>query len=411
MKAEDYTAAAQRIVTELSGLERERLAFSAADVDGRVRLAERLRAAGLSVRVDDAANVFGLLEGRDPERRPLVVGSHLDTVSNPGRFDGALGVFGALECARFVAAAGARLRHPLLVSALADEEGTATDFCWGSRALLGRLSAAERSAIAGDGSPFSRRLEAAAAAFRRQGWDVAPARLLAPPGSAGFAPAAYLELHIEQGDALGPADPPVAVIRDIAGIEHLDVIFRGEAGHPATVAPGKRADAVLRAAAFIQDYWAEATALAPRMVATIGRLAAEPGDLNVVPALVRVSIEQRSADPQELTLVGSRLRQIAAAHGGEVVLLEASVPTTLDHHLRGLIVAAAQERGIACGEVTSWAGHDAEQFASVCPSAMLSVRNRGGASHSPRERADVADIAAGLELLLATLRRADQALD
>jgi len=406
-----YQQAARRIMAELQELERERLAFSMADVRGRARLAALLRAAGLSVRVDDATNVLGRLEGRDSSRRPIVVGSHLDTVSNPGRFDGALGVFCALECARIVAASGEPLRHPLIVSALADEEGTATACCWGSRALLGRLSAAERSAASGDASSFAGALDDAAAEFRGQGWDVVPARLLAPEAGAGFAPAAYLELHIEQGTALGPDDPPVAVIREIAGFERFAVAFHGQAGHPATVPRAARADAVLRAAAFIQAYWAQAEELAPDGVANIGRLEAEPGDLNVVPALVRVSIERRSPDASELALLESHLREVAATHGGEVEVLEQKPPVRLDVRLRDLMLAAAEEHGIDCGQVTSWAGHDAEEFVSVCPAAMISVRNCGGASHTPLERAEERDIAAGLELLLATLRRADAALD
>ncbi len=405
----DYLEAARRIVAELQTLERERLAFSLADVRGRVWLATLMTSTGLSVRVDDATNVLGRLEGRDPSLRPIVVGSHLDTVSDPGRFDGALGVLCALECARRVAAAGESLRHPLIVSALADEEGTATTCCWGSRALLGRLSPSERAAVAGDPSSLAQRLDDAAAEFRRHGWDVQPTRLLVPRPD--FAAAAYLELHIEQGLALEEADPPVAVIREIAGIERYAVVFRGETGHPATVAIARRADAALRAAAFIQAYWAQALELGPDCVANIGRLQAEPGDLNVVPAVVRVSIEQRSPDPDQLALSASRLREIAATHKGEVELLERSHPIELSPQLRDLILATAEERGIDCAQVVSWAGHDAEEFADICPAGMISVRNRGGVSHSPRERADESDIAAGLDLLLATLRRADTTLD
>ncbi len=418
--------AARRIVVELEALECERLAFSPADVRGRVRVAELMAGAGLEVHIDDAGNVLGKLEGRadpgrcDPGRSgqpkanahrlpPIVAGSHLDTVSNPGRFDGALGVLCALECARFVAESGEPLRHPLVVSALSDEEGTAAGFCWGSRALLGRLSEAERRALADETSPLGSALASAATEFARHGWDVRPSRLRANP-EAPLAPAAYLELHIELGPALGPDGPAVAALSAIAGVERSAAVFRGRPGHPATVPLEARADAVLRAAGFIPRYWAEAAALAPRAVVNVGRLETAPGDLNVVPAEVRVFVEQRSPEPSVLERLGARLRELANDAGGEVETLERTAPLNLDPSIRRLTLAAAAEAGIACTEVPSWAGHDAEEFAAVCPAGMIAVRNRGGVSHCPDERADEADIAVGLELLLATLRRVDAAL-
>ncbi len=406
--SDQYEQAAHQILARLNSLERERLAFSLADVQARVRLAASMAELGLAAQIDDAGNVFGRLEGREPGLAPLVAGSHLDTVADPGRFDGALGVFCALECARLVAASGEPLRHPLLVSALADEEGTAAGFCFGSRALLGRLTDDERRAAGGETSPLGAALTAAATEFRRHSWDVQPARLLSPAGTA-FAAAAYLELHIEQGPALGPQDPPVAVLRDIAGIDHFAVVLQGIAGHPATVATARRGEAVLRAASFIQRYWPEAASF-PDAVVNIGRLEAEPGEMNVTPAAVRVYVEHRSPSPQTLARLETRLREIAGDHDGEVEVLLRSVPVPLDLRLRDLVRAAAEDRGIECGEVSSWAGHDAAQFSDTCPAGMISVRNVGGVSHSPQERAEAGDIAAGLELLHAALLAADAAL-
>ncbi|HET6496615.1 MAG TPA: M20/M25/M40 family metallo-hydrolase, partial [Thermoleophilia bacterium] len=213
----DYAAAARRIVAELEGMERERLAFSPADMRGRVHAASLMSKAGFAVRIDDAFNVLGRREdgaasgpGAEPPR-PILMGGHLDTVSNPGRFDGPLGLLCGLECARFIGESGIPLRHPLAVAGFSDEEGTATDCCWGSRALLGRLSEVERRKLADKTSPLGATMVAAAAELGRLGWEVQPARL-ATETAASLTPAAYLELHIHQGPGLIVADAAVAAV-------------------------------------------------------------------------------------------------------------------------------------------------------------------------------------------------------
>ena len=414
--AADHAAAARRIVGELEALERERLAFSSADMRGRVRAAGLMREAGFVANIDDAFNVLGRMEAgpaADPgseQLRPILLGGHLDTVSNAGRFDGPLGLLCGLECARFISESGIPLRHPLVVAGFSDEEGTATDCCWGSRALLGLLSKAERRALADKTSSLNATMVAAAAELGRLGWEVQPARL-ATQAAAPLEPAAYLELHIDLGPGLLEAGAAVAAVSGIVGIERFAAVFRGQAGHPATVPTAARNDTVVRAAEFVQRYWAVVAALGPRAIVNFGRIETVPGELNVVPHTVRVFIEQRSPDPEVLGDLEAKLRELAAAGDGEVEELMRIAPLDFSPEVRRLTLEAATQTGIECPEQPSWAGHDAEQFATCCPTGMIFVRNIGGVSHCPQELASEVDIAAGLELLSATLRSVDAALD
>jgi allantoate deiminase len=168
---------------------------------------------------------------------------------------------------------------------------------------------------------------------------------------------------------------------------------------------------VVRAAEFIRRYWTVVAALGPRAITNIGRIEVSPGDLNVIPHTVRVFVEQRSPALEALDDLRESLRELAAEGDGEVVGLMRVAPVEFDLELRRLTLDAAAQAGIECPEQPSWAGHDAEQFVSVCPTGMIFVRNTGGVSHDPRELGSEPDIATGLHLLLATLRRIDTAID
>ena len=392
---------ADRALALVRSLPSERLAFTNGDLEGRDQVAAAMRSAGLAVSIDDAFNVVGSLDGQQ-RLPPLVLGSHTDSVPDPGPFDGALGVAVAIECARESAASSTRLRHPLVVVDFSDEEGTLTWGSWGARALAGGLSAEELAALADKGSSLSLSLLAGAARLRELGWTIDP---LAAARCPRLQPTAYLELHVEQGPVLERRHIPTAAVTAIVGIDRYEVHLRGASGHAGTVPMADRDDAVVRAAGLIREFWAFVIGLGDRAVANVGRIEVTPGAFNVIPSEVILAIETRSDDEALMTAIGTRLSALAEERGGKVVSLGHDRPLVLSRELRAAILEGAGQLGLACTELPSWAGHDAAVFAPHYPSGMIFVPSAGGVSHSPLEDTHRADIADGLRLLLVTLRR------
>lgn len=398
---------AHTIIETLASWPRERLAFSQADVETRLRVARLMEGAGLGVTLDDAFNVIGRLEG-SPGCPPLVVGSHTDTVPDPGRFDGALGVVAGIACARHLHESGARLRHPLVIADWSDEEGTLTWGCWGARAVRGRLTVEERAQLDDESSTLSRGLLAGAAHLEAAGRAIDPLRAGA---CEVLEPAGYLELHVEQGPVLERAEVPVAAVTSIVGIDRYELAFEGVSGHAGTVPMADRNDAVARAADVISRFWSRVLDLGDQAVANVGRITVQPGSFNVIPGRVEVWVEARSYDASIMEGMGGHLRQLVDARGATTTLIGHEEPLALSPTVRRAILDSARAEGLACLELPSWAGHDAGVFALEVPAGMIFVPSIGGASHSPRERTGEADIADALRLLSATLHTLDDRLD
>ena len=366
---------------------------------------DRMRDAGLEVRVDAAGNVIGRLPGMSPGAPPLVTGSHTDTVHGGGRFDGIVGVLGGIEVARRLRETGTRLRRDLFVIDFLGEEANSFGIsCLGSRAVAGALTGAHLDRRDPDG----RRLGDVLAGF---GAD--PDRALEQawrPGSVH----AYLELHIEQGPVLERRGVPLGVVTAIAGIERLLVTFDGRADHAGTTPMTERRDALAAAAQAVLTIERTACAAPVHAVSTTGRIESLPGAFNVVPDRARLWAELRSVDAGWLGGVRRRLaEQIAteAAERGVAVLTEwlndqDPVPTTPS--VRDRIGATADELGIAWTPIPSGAGHDAAHLTPLGPLGMIFVPSRGGRSHVPEEWTDLAEIAVGVHALGATLLRLDQ---
>lgn len=260
-----------------------RIAYGPADQAGRAWVAEQMRALGMRVRADAAGNTIGLYPGA-ADLPPIALGSHTDTVPNGGNYDGALGVVAALACARALHAAGARLRHPLEVINFAAEEATMAGGTTGSQAMAGLFNPAIVEQAAWDGRPVREHLRAA-------GLDpdaVGEARRA--PGSL----AAYLELHIEQGDVLTAASVPIGIVEGFVGIRRYAVTFQGYANHAGTTPMHRRQDALVAAAPFVTAV--RDLAVAYGIVATIGTLTVHPGAPNVIPGRVELIVETRGLD-------------------------------------------------------------------------------------------------------------------
>jgi hydantoinase/carbamoylase family amidase len=378
-----------------------RPAFGPDDRAARTLVGGWLADAGLDVAHDAATNVIGRRPGADPDAAHVVLGSHLDSVPGGGRLDGAYGVVAAVEVADLLRAAG--LRHGLTVVAYANEEGTAFPAFTGSRIIAGDPPPLD------DGDGNGRTLRAALAAA--DGW---PDELAAAAWDRRTV-AAVLELHIEQGPVLEARGATIGVVESITGQQVLELTFTGQANHAGTTPMDLRRDALTVAARLI----VEAEDLARRGRArtiTVGRLDVSPGARNVVPGLVRMSIDIRDADDHRVVAAAAELsdraRELAGRAGISATVqplpAEPAVPT--DPEIRDAIEKAAANHGYPTLRLPSGAGHDTQVMAALGPVGMIFVPSIGGLSHSPHEHTAPADLTAGLRVLHDTVLELDRVL-
>ena len=377
-----------------------RVAFSDADIEGRQYFMKLMKEAGLAVRTDAAGNIIGRREGSVAGLTPIVVGSHLDTVPNGGRFDGALGSVAGLECAAVLKEMGLVLRHPLEVIIFTDEEGGLV----GSKAMAGGLEEKILDAVSQAGMTVREGIAAIGGDPERLG------EALRAKGDI----AAYLEIHIEQGGVLEARGTPIGVVEGIVGIARWDVTVEGLANHAGTTPMKERRDALLAAAGLITAVNRVVTSVPGRQVGTVGRIKADPGAVNVIPGRVEMSLELRDLDAEKIRTLFERLRaeagSIAARTGtkiGFAAIEERTLPALTDERIRKLIEAAADEIGLGTHRMPSGAGHDAQSIARIAPIGMVFVPSAGGISHSPLEFSRPEDIEKGVSVLLKTLFKVD----
>ena len=351
--------------------------------------------AGLAVRVDEAGNLVGRLEGTDPAAGTLLLGSHLDSVRDAGAFDGPLGVLAAVACVERLRAEGTRLHFAVDVLGFSDEEGLRYGTAYlGSRAVAGSFDPALLELADDDGVA----LGAALRAFGGAPQDIARA------SRQGERLLGYCEVHIEQGPVLEGRDAPVGVVTAIAGATRAELELTGRAGHAGTVPMDARHDAVCAAAEWVLAVEAAGRG-EPGLVATVGRLQARPGAPNVVPGAAVASLDVRHADDAVRDAAVATLRdaaqRIGAARGVEVAWREVmSAPAVaVDAQLGELLAEAVAQRGLPVVRLASGAGHDAVALSALTGVAMLFVRCAGGVSHHPDESVDEADVAAALDVL------------
>lgn len=372
-----------------------RLAATDADRAARQRLMAWFAEAGLETAVDAIGNLFGIWRPAGAAGAPtvLMMGSHIDTVINAGRLDGAYGVLGALEVIETLKAAGVSPARPLVVAAFTNEEGAryAPD-------MMGSL-------VYAGGLP----LDAALASVGRDGTVLGAelARIgFAGPEVPGFLrPFAYVELHIEQGPVLEREGLRIGVVEDLQGISWRRITLTGTANHAGATPMNLRADAGAAAARIITAVRDHALAAGGGAVATVGSLKLSPDVINVIPARAELTVDLRDPDEARLAAAEAALDQalarIAAEEGVGVTAqsLARFAPVRFDEGLCGRIEAAATARGLSWRRMTSGAGHDAQMIARICPAAMIFVPSAGGVSHNPREHTEAADLLAGAQVL------------
>lgn len=377
-----------------------RPSFSPADLQARAWLQERCERAGLHYREDVVGNVFMRLDG--PDVAPVWTGSHLDSVPNGGRLDGALGVVAALEVVRSLREQQVTLARPVEAVSFVDEEGGFLGFL-GSRAVASGLRPGDLRALVGrDG----RRLVDAMEQVGFAPEQVEEARI--DPSSVH----AFVEMHIEQGVVLEDAGFDVGVVSSIVGVGRCSVEFRGRPDHAGTTPMHLRRDAMRGAA----DLLAQVPGLpgvvgAPDAVITCGRIDLHPDAYNIVPGWVRLGFDIRHPDR---TIIEALEREVAerAADAAELHHLEVkhvpeslTDPTPLDDRIRQLTRDAADEVRATWLDMPSGAGHDSQVIAPLVPTGMVFVPSVDGRSHSPLERTSWEDIAAGTSVLYGVVRR------
>lgn len=370
-----------------------------------------MREAGLEVSEDALGTVRGRLPaageraGANAAPRRLLIGSHIDTVVDAGKYDGPFGVIAGVLAAGHFARAGRRFPFGIDVLAFGDEEGSRFAATLASSAACAGTFDQGRLAVADEGGVT---LADAIAAYGKSSGDI-PAAAYAR-GEA----AAYVEVHIEQGPVLEAMDQPLGVVTGIYGQTRLSIDVLGEAGHAGTVPMRLRRDALAGAAdmALIAERLARESAGA--VVATVGHLAAQPNASNVIAAHVAFTLDVRSGSDAARDDLVQKFRAGARAaadrrHLGLTITTHRSVPTTpCDARLQDGLAAAVATVGPAGREplrLGSGAGHDGQMMAKLCPIGMLFVRCRGGISHNPMEYASPRDMGLAVAALIRFIKR------
>jgi hydantoinase/carbamoylase family amidase len=379
----------------------DRPLFSAAERAARERFAAWARAAGMRLEQDRTGNLFARLDGAE-DVAPVQCGSHLDTVKNGGAYDGAYGVVGGLEAVSRIAASGTLPRRPLEVVAWAGEEGSRFPLgCLGSSVYAGLTPLADvRKLVDDDGETFASAVGGANGLL-----DGVPVRDGFPP------PAAYVELHIEQGPVMERLGARLGVVTAIAGQVRLRFVVEGEAGHAGTVPMAGRADALCAASELVLAAETAARA-AGDAVATVGRLDVDPNQTNIVPGRVTFRVDARSVDDARVERIESELREravaVAAARGVRVSVevLERRAAVPMDERIRTGVRRVCDQLDVNAIDIPSGAGHDAMCVAHVAPTGMIFVPSIGGRSHVGSERTAPADLELGVDALRLVLEAA-----
>jgi hydantoinase/carbamoylase family amidase len=384
-----------------------RLVFSIKELRSRQLLIHLMRQAGLKIQIDAIGNIFGRLEGSDPRAPVVMAGSHLDTVIHGGKYDGPVGVIGALEALRTISENGISVRSPLEVVCFVGEESSRFGFSTlGSSLVAGEVHADDlENAVDQQGTRLESVLASLGITRRNLG------KLRRDPEQLK----AYLELHIEQGPILEAKGKRIGLVTSIAAPSRFRIIFKGRADHSGTTPMEMRKDALVASAQlieYVEKICRKYSSMEKgRVVGTVGALKIDPGVINAVPGRAELSVDIRSTSAQAKArvarLVKDQARAIARnrSMGVEVLTIREENPVPLNKRLLRLTQKICEERGLDYEIMPSGAGHDAMQMAKITPAAMIFVPSRRGISHNPLEWTAPEDIALGAQLLMETMVR------
>lgn len=406
----------QRLLQDLNAVSRiglgdhgsvTRLVFSIKELRSRQLLIHLMTQAGLEIHIDRIGNIFGRLNGSDPKAPAVLAGSHLDTVVQGGKFDGPVGVIGALEAVRTLKENNVPLTAPVEVVCFVGEESSRFGFStFGSSLVAGQVRMEDlANAVDAQGTKLEDILSSMGiyrdnlASLKR---DRATVK-------------AYLELHIEQGPVLEAKNKKIGLVTSIAAPTRFKVVFTGQADHSGTTPMEMRKDALVAAAnliIYIEEVCRKFSNLErDRVVGTVGAMKIEPGVINAIPGKAELSVDIRSTRAEIKEQVANLVRDRAEAIAKEreirvdILPIRDEMPVPLDDRLLPLIREICEEKGIDYEIMPSGAGHDAMQMAKITRAGMIFVPSKRGISHSPLEWTDPEDICLGTQLLLETIIR------
>lgn len=388
----------------------DRTTFTKAEIMARNWLKDQLNNLGLKVRVDPAANIWARRDGTISTLPVIAFGSHIDTVPNGGKFDGALGVLIALEVMQILEEKGMKTRHPLeLVSFSAEEPNPFGLSTFGSRAVAGKLKVQDIKGIYDDHeTQLTEALHLAGGDPER--FEEArrnPDELVA-----------YLEVHIEQGKRLLNKNIPVGVVTTITGIYREEVTIYGEANHAGTTIMGDRKDALMKSAEIMLAF-EEVCRQHPseEVVGTIGKITNYPNAANIIPEKVVLHLEIRGKTQEDIMQVKEaweiRVDGINQRRQGKIErqLILNQAPESMDSNIINVCLERVQSLGYNSMLLGSMAGHDATHMASLTRTGMLFVPSLGGKSHCPEEKSRMIDIEKVANVLLHTILYLDEQLN
>lgn len=373
-----------------------RSALTPTDIEGRAWYKAKIAEAGLDYAIDGAGNQSALLYSDPKSEKHILAGSHLDSVPNGGKYDGALGVLVAFEALRTLKDKGITPAITLEAVNFTDEESAIMGLM-GSRAVVGQLSAEDFDRTKVSPDELTQRFEAV---------GISRESMLKAKRDNVMA---WVELHIEQGTRLTESNLDIGVVNAIVGIRSFHVTFTGEAAHAGTKPMELRKDAlwgaaqfILRAKEHIMEYYTPG-------VCNVGKISAKPGAFNIVPAEVYCALEFRHGSDAEIKRMQTDLLNLldeTAKEFGLEVTYEATPhvhPAPMNETVMGAIENASNKLNLTHGRMLSFAGHDTQAMASIVPSAMFFVPSVKGISHNPNEYTIDADCINGSNVMLHTL--------
>jgi beta-ureidopropionase / N-carbamoyl-L-amino-acid hydrolase len=371
-----------------------RLALSDEDREGRDLIKTWMSDLGLVVTVDAIGNVIGIRpDSNGNTDKPVMSGSHIDTVRTGGLYDGNLGVLAPLEVIEHLSELGIQTNRPIAVGYFTNEEGARYNpDMMGSLVYCGGMTAEEAHDVIGiDGT--------------RVGDELTRIGYLGGAPTPGPAPHAFVELHIEQGPVLEVEEFRMGAVTGVQGISWQELTITGQSNHAGTTPMSMRHDpgyVAARVAVFVREL---AIAMGHPHVGTVGQIKLHPNLVNVVAASAIMTVDLRNTDEPKLAESESRLAaflvEVAAAEGVTITTRQLArfEPVAFDERVIALVESTAVAMGNSVKRLPSGAGHDAQMLARMCPTAMIFTQSHNGISHNPAEYTNPEDLVMGANIL------------
>ncbi|MGO5013727.1 M20 family metallo-hydrolase [Niallia sp. Sow4_A1] len=375
-----------------------RRALSEEDRKAQRVVKDWMEEAGLEVHLDHAGNLIGRKEGQNKDSKPIVIGSHIDSVENGGKFDGIIGVLGGIEVVQHMQEEGIQLVSPIEVIAFCEEEGSRfrDGGVFGSRAMTGKIKKEDLDVK--DPNGISRRTAL-------QSFDLKPEEIFTSAIRKKGDIELFLEMHIEQGPFLEQNGTPIGIINGITGRYFGKVTVEGESNHVGATPMNMRYDALLGASELVISLEKIVLKYGAPAVGTVSKMDVYPGGVNIIPGRVELSgVDIRDLDNVRRDAIVEELKVRAKeiSENRELIIdfddkLRMS-SEICSYHIVNTMKSEAKKMGLSYLEMPSGACHDAQIMGGICDIGMIFVRSKGG-SHNPEERATMEDIVLGTELL------------